>query len=64
MRLHATEGEGVEGRDEQEEKKNGQRSWINQKYFDVRPPLWSSGQSPRPQIQRPGFDSRHYQKKK
>jgi hypothetical protein len=26
MRLHATEGEGVEGRDEQEEKKNGQRS--------------------------------------
>jgi hypothetical protein len=38
-------------------------------YFDevkgqIRPPLWSSGQSPSLQIQRPGFDSRHYQKKK
>jgi hypothetical protein len=28
------------------------------------PPLWSSGQSSWLQIQRPGFDSRHYQKKK
>jgi hypothetical protein len=27
-------------------------------------PLWSSGQSSWLQIQRPGFDSRHYQKKK
>jgi hypothetical protein len=27
------------------------------------PPLWSSGQSSWLQIQRPGFDSRHYQKK-
>jgi hypothetical protein len=29
-----------------------------------RPPLWSSGQSSWLQIWRPGFDSRHYQKKK
>jgi hypothetical protein len=28
------------------------------------PPLWSSGQSCWLQIRRPGFDSRHYQKKK
>jgi hypothetical protein len=28
-----------------------------------RPPLWSSGQSSWLQIQRLGFDSRHYQKK-
>jgi hypothetical protein len=28
------------------------------------PPLWSSGQSSWLQIQRPGFVSRHYQKKK
>jgi hypothetical protein len=27
------------------------------------PPLWSSGQSYWLQIRRPGFDSRHYQKK-
>jgi hypothetical protein len=27
------------------------------------PPLWYSGQSSWLQIQRPGFDSRHYQKK-
>jgi hypothetical protein len=27
-----------------------------------RPPLWSSSQSSWLQIQRPGFDSRHYQK--
>jgi hypothetical protein len=26
-------------------------------------PLWSSGQSSWPQIRRPGFDFRHYQKK-
>jgi hypothetical protein len=30
----------------------------------ARPPLWSSGQSSWLQIRRPGFDSRHYQKKK
>jgi hypothetical protein len=29
-----------------------------------RPPLWSSGESSWLQIRRPGFDSRHYQKKK
>jgi hypothetical protein len=29
-----------------------------------RPPLWSSGQSSWLQIRRPGFDSRHYQKRK
>jgi hypothetical protein len=29
----------------------------------IRPPLWSSGQSSWLQIRRPGFDSRHYQKK-
>jgi hypothetical protein len=29
-----------------------------------RPPLWSSGQSSWLQIRRPGFDSRHYQRKK
>jgi hypothetical protein len=28
-----------------------------------RPPLWSSGQSSWLQIRRPGFDSRHYEKK-
>jgi hypothetical protein len=28
------------------------------------PPLWSSGQSSWLQIRRPGFDSRHFQKKK
>jgi hypothetical protein len=32
--------------------------------LDTRPPLWSSGQSSWLQIRRPGFDSRHYQKKK
>jgi hypothetical protein len=30
----------------------------------MRPPLWSSGQSSCLQIRRPGFDSRHHQKKK
>jgi hypothetical protein len=29
----------------------------------IRPPLWSSDKSPWLQIQRPWFDSRHYQKK-
>jgi hypothetical protein len=29
----------------------------------IRPPLWSSGQSSSLEIRRPGFDSRHYQKK-
>jgi hypothetical protein len=28
------------------------------------PPLWSSGQSSWLQVRRPGFDSRHHQKKK
>jgi hypothetical protein len=32
--------------------------------LQVRPPLWSSGQSSWLQIRRPGFDSRHYLKKK
>jgi hypothetical protein len=32
--------------------------------IDTGPPLWSSGQSSWLQIRRPGFDSRHYQKKK
>jgi hypothetical protein len=44
----------------------------NLHYFDIcykyeyaiRPPLWSSGQSSWLQIRRPGFGSRHYQKKK
>jgi hypothetical protein len=30
----------------------------------TRPPLWSSSQSSWLKIRRPGFDSRHYQKKK
>jgi hypothetical protein len=30
---------------------------------ESRPPLWSSGQSSWLQIQRPGFDTRHYQEK-
>jgi hypothetical protein len=30
----------------------------------LKPPLWSSGQSSWLQIRRPGFDSRHYQKRK
>jgi hypothetical protein len=33
-------------------------------YIQIRPPLWSSGQRSWLQIRRPGFDSRHYQKKK
>jgi hypothetical protein len=32
--------------------------------ISARPPLWSSGQSSWLQIRRPGFDSRHNQKKK
>jgi hypothetical protein len=34
-----------------------------QVYMAIRPPLWSSGQSSWLQIRRPGFDSRHCQKK-
>jgi hypothetical protein len=30
----------------------------------LRPPLWAIGQSSWLHIRRPGFDSRHYQKKK
>jgi hypothetical protein len=33
-------------------------------YSALGPPLWSSGQSAWLQIRRPGFDYRHYQKKK
>jgi hypothetical protein len=33
-------------------------------YISLRPPLWSSGQSSWLLIRRPGFDFRHYQKKK
>jgi hypothetical protein len=33
-------------------------------WFISRPPLWSSGQRSWLQIRRPGFDSRHYHKKK
>jgi hypothetical protein len=33
-------------------------------YVILWPPLWSSGQSSWLQIRRPGFDSRHYQRKK
>jgi hypothetical protein len=32
--------------------------------YKIGPPRWSSGQSSWLQIRRPGFDSRHYQKKK
>jgi hypothetical protein len=32
-------------------------------FITIWPPLWSSGQSSWLQIRRPGFDSRHYQKK-
>jgi hypothetical protein len=42
-------------------------SWVmyfSQYLTPLRPPLWSSGQSSWLQIRRPGFDSRHYQKKK
>jgi hypothetical protein len=42
--------------------------WIRQILLEAslffRPPLWSNGQSSWLQIRRPGFDSRHYQKKK
>jgi hypothetical protein len=37
-------------------------SWLY--YVPDWPPLWSSGQSTWLQIRRPGFDSRHYKKKK
>jgi ribosomal protein L37E len=43
------------------------RRWVDNIRMDlgeVGPPLWSSGQSSWLQIRRPGFDSRHYQKKK
>jgi hypothetical protein len=33
-------------------------------FGEKRPPLWSSGQSSWLQIRRPGFDFRHYHKKK
>jgi hypothetical protein len=40
-------------------------SRVFQLYVDLpRPPLWSGGQSSWLQIRRPGFNSRHYQKKK
>jgi hypothetical protein len=39
-------------------------SRISQHFTEIGPPLWSSGQSSWLQIRRPGFDSRHYQKKK
>jgi hypothetical protein len=35
--------------------------WNINRAWNLRPPLWSSGRSSRLQIQRPGFDSRHYQ---
>jgi hypothetical protein len=38
--------------------------WINIPDVLGGPPLWSSGQSSWLQIRRPGFDSRHYEKKK
>jgi hypothetical protein len=37
------------------------KSYLNLDKHVVWPPLWSSGQSSRLQIRRPGFDSRHYQ---
>jgi hypothetical protein len=37
--------------------------FFSQVYLFHRPPLWSSGQSSWLQIQRPGFDFQHYQKK-
>jgi hypothetical protein len=43
----------------------GMRRWyINITITILGPPLWSSGQSSWLQIRRPGFDSRHYLKKK
>jgi hypothetical protein len=39
-------------------------SYIWSRVSGLGPPLWSSGQSSWLQIRRPGFDSRHYQKKK
>jgi hypothetical protein len=40
------------------------RKYEYKSYNESMPPLWSSGQSSWLQIRRPGFDSRHYQKKK
>jgi hypothetical protein len=37
--------------------------WFYNVVVSYGPPLWSSGQSSWLQIRRPGFDSRHYQKK-
>jgi hypothetical protein len=39
-------------------------TYFTQIWYLERPPLWSSGQSSWLQNRRPGFDSRHYQKKK
>jgi hypothetical protein len=39
-------------------------SRISMLQVEAGPPLWSSGQSSWLQIRRPGFDSRHYPKKK
>jgi hypothetical protein len=41
----------------------GNRKTTRRHIRDLRPPLWSSGQSSWLLIRRPGFDSRHYQKK-
>jgi hypothetical protein len=44
---------------------NYDQIFIIKLFINIRwPPLWSSGQSSWLQIRRPGFDSRHYQKKK
>jgi hypothetical protein len=40
------------------------KAYIGMPRLAIRPLLWSSGQSSWLQIRRPGFDSRHYQKKK
>jgi hypothetical protein len=37
---------------------------LNSTPYADRPPLWSNGQNSWLQIRRPGFDSRHYQKKR
>jgi hypothetical protein len=38
--------------------------YFNLPYVILGPPLWPSGHSSLLQIRRPGFDSRHYRKKK
>jgi ribosomal protein L37E len=40
------------------------QEWNSLVFYFRGPPLWSSGQNSWLQIRRPGFDSRHYQKKK